>query len=163
MSVFGVFRVRIPRIYTEYGDLRSKCPYSTRMRENTDQKNCEYGHISRSVIWQNFGKKWSFSLIISSGNSAGNWKRHFLCSECFKTRSSHWRYSIKKVFLKTSQISQENTCTRVSFLIKLQADTWLWHGCFSVNFAKFEKTPFFYRTPLGNCIYIIKNEDLHTI
>ena len=29
--------------------------------------------------------------------------------------------SIKKVFFEISQNSQENTCTRVSFLIKLQA------------------------------------------
>ena len=34
------------------------------------------------------------------------------------------RCSVKKVFLRISQISQENTCARVSFLIKLQA--WLW-------------------------------------
>ena len=33
-----------------------------------------------------------------------------------------WRCSVKKVFLKISQNSQENTCTRVS-LIKLQAST----------------------------------------
>ena len=29
--------------------------------------------------------------------------------------------SVKKVFLEISQNSQENTCARVSFLIKLQA------------------------------------------
>ena len=31
------------------------------------------------------------------------------------------RYSIKKVLLEISQNSQENTCARASFLIKLQA------------------------------------------
>ena len=31
------------------------------------------------------------------------------------------RFSVKKVFLEISQNSQKNTCTRVSFLIKLQA------------------------------------------
>ena len=31
------------------------------------------------------------------------------------------RCSVKKVFLEISQNTQENTCTRVSFLIKLQA------------------------------------------
>ena len=31
------------------------------------------------------------------------------------------RCSVKKVFLEISQNSQENTCVRVSFLIKLQA------------------------------------------
>ena len=40
---------------------------------------------------------------------------HFIC------RSSHQRCSVKKVFLEISQNSQENTCARVSFLIKLQA------------------------------------------
>ena len=29
--------------------------------------------------------------------------------------------SVKKLFLKTSENSQENTCARVSFLLKLQA------------------------------------------
>ena len=32
-----------------------------------------------------------------------------------------WRCSVEKVFLEISQNSQENTCARVSFLIKLQA------------------------------------------
>ena len=32
------------------------------------------------------------------------------------------RYSEKKVFLKISQNLQENSCARVSFLIKLQAN-----------------------------------------
>ena len=35
-------------------------------------------------------------------------------------RSSHRRCFIKKVLLKTSLNSQENTCVRVSFLIKLR-------------------------------------------
>ena len=33
------------------------------------------------------------------------------------------RCSVKKVFLEISQNSQENTCARVSFSIKLQAET----------------------------------------
>ena len=37
---------------------------------------------------------------------------------------------MKKVFLEILQNSQENTCDRVSFLIK-------WHSCFPVNFGKF--------------------------
>ena len=31
--------------------------------------------------------------------------------------------SVKKVFLEISQNSKENTCARVSFLIKLQTDS----------------------------------------
>ena len=42
------------------------------------------------------------------------------------------RCSVKKMFLKISQNSQENICVRVSFLIKLQ-----------VNFSKFSRTLFF--------------------
>ena len=51
----------------------------------------------------------------------------------------------KKVFLKISQNSQENTCARVSFLITLLKKR-LWHRCFLVNFAKFSRTPFLQNT-----------------
>ena len=65
------------------------------------------------------------------------------------------RCSVKKVFLEIWQNSQENTCDRVSFLIKLKvADLRLatllkkrlWHRCFPVNFA-ISKNTFSYRTP----------------
>ena len=63
------------------------------------------------------------------------------------------RCSVREVFLEISQNSQENTCVRVSFLIKLQS---LWHRCFPVNFAKFLRTPFFTEylrwLPLGNSL-----------
>ena len=36
------------RIRTEYGDLRSKSPYSFRMRETTNQKNSKYRHFLRN-------------------------------------------------------------------------------------------------------------------
>ena len=57
------------------------------------------------------------------------------------------RCSVIKVFLEISQNSQESTCARASILIKLQASPLtllkkrLWHRCFSVNFAKFLRTP----------------------
>ena len=47
------------------------------------------------------------------------------------------RYSVKKVFLKMSQNSQENTCDWASFLIKLQ-----------IEFCESFKNTLFYRTPL---------------
>ena len=37
------------RIWTEYGKILLISPYSVQMRENTDQKNSEYRHFSRSV------------------------------------------------------------------------------------------------------------------
>ena len=73
--------------------------------------------------------------------------------QLYLSRSSHRRCSVgKEVFLKISQISQENTCSRVSFLIELQAETCsflkkiLWHRCFPLNFAKFLRTPFLQNT-----------------
>ena len=42
------FRSVFSRIRTECGEMRSISPYSVRMRENTDQKNSEYGHFSCS-------------------------------------------------------------------------------------------------------------------
>ena len=64
------------------------------------------------------------------------------------TRGVLW----KKLFLKISQNSQENTCARVSFLIKLKASALrfikrrLWHWCFPVNFVKFLRSPFLQST-----------------
>ena len=52
--------------------------------------------------------------------------------------------SVKKVFLEMSQNSQENTCARVSFLIKLQA----LRPVFSNEFCEISKNTFSYRTPL---------------
>ena len=68
------------------------------------------------------------------------------------------RCSVKKVFLVIAENSQENTCVRVSSLIKLQVCNFikkgtleacnfikkrLRHRCFPVNFAQFLRTPFF--------------------
>ena len=61
-----------------------------------------------------------------------------------KARSSHWRCSITKVFLKISQNSQGYICSRVYFLIKK-----LWHRCFHVNFAKYLRTRFLQNTSGG--------------
>ena len=61
-------------------------------------------------------------------------------------RSSHQRRSIKKVFLKISQNSQENSCVGDPFLIQLQACNFikkrLRHRCFPVYLAKFLRVPF---------------------
>ena len=71
--------------------------------------------------------------------SCGSW--FILWSLIYFTKAVTQKCSVKKVFCK---ISQENTCARVSFLIKLQiSDLRLWHRCFPVNFVKFLRTPFF--------------------
>ena len=41
--------------------------------------------------------------------------------ESFVSEAVVWRCSVEKVLLEISQNSQENTCARVSFLIKWQA------------------------------------------
>ena len=68
--------------------------------------------------------------------------------------------SVKKAFLKISQNSQENTCDRVSFLIKERVSFLskkrLWHRCFPANFANFLRTPYLQNTSaqlLLNVIY----------
>ena len=75
-------------------------------------------------------------------------------------RNSHRRSSIKKIFLKLSQNSQENTCFGVSILIKLQTEILLkkriQNRCCPVNFAKFLGTSFF-RRPLGDCFCHLKS------
>ena len=57
------------------------------------------------------------------------------------------RCSVKKVFLKISQNSQENTCARVSLIMLQEPPVTLlkkrlWHMCFPANYAKFLRTPF---------------------
>ena len=64
------------------------------------------------------------------------------------------RCSVKKVFFKISQFTRKHLCQSLFFnkvaglrpaiLLKNR----LWHGCFSVNFAKFLETPF-YSTPMA--------------
>ena len=61
-------------------------------------------------------------------------------------RSSHWRCTVKKVFLKISQISQENVFVGVSFNKIEGLKTWnfikkrLQDRCFPLKFARFLRT-----------------------
>ena len=79
---------------------------------------------------------------------------------CFLLRISHskkihqteavaQRCSVKKVFLEISQNSLENTCARVSFLIKLQAciKKETLPQVFSSEFCESSKNTFSCRTP----------------
>ena len=52
-------------------------------------------------------------------------------------RISHWRCSIKRVFLKISENSQESNWGPQLYLKRR-----LWHRCFPVNFTRFLRTPF---------------------
>ena len=71
---------------------------------------------------------------------------------------------LKKMFLEISQNSQESTCARVSFLIKLQVE-----ACnlikketlaqvFSCEFWEISKNTFFHRTPLVAASKKVQND-----
>ena len=62
-----------------------------------------------------------FSRTPFSQSTSGRLLLWLIKYEILIVRSSHQRCSIKKVFLKTFQNSQGNTCARVPFLIKFQA------------------------------------------
>ena len=71
-----------------------------------------------------------------------------ICARKFEIdRNSHHRCSVKKIFLENSQNSQENTCARVSFLIKLQTFRFIRKQTlaqvFSCEFCEFSKNTFF--------------------
>ena len=75
-----------------------------------------------------------------------------------KYRSSHRRCSIKKGVLKNlAKFTGKHLCQSLFFnkVAGLRPATSLkkrlWHTCFSVNFAKFLRTLFFYRTPPDDC------------
>ena len=58
------FQSVFSRIWSEYGNVYSKFLYSVQMRVNTDQKNSEYGHFSRSACM-----KWADKIFVYSVQS----------------------------------------------------------------------------------------------
>ena len=105
--------------------------------------------LENHVLVSNLNRKGCDLLQID----LSHWKRSALSCWVFHfVRSNHQRCSIKKLFLICSENSQENTCDKVSFLIKLQ--TWaynvlkkrLWHTDFYVNFAKPLRSPYLQNT-----------------
>ena len=47
------------RIWSEYGDLFCKSPFSVQMLENADQRNFEYGHYAVNILVKRIRFKWS--------------------------------------------------------------------------------------------------------
>ena len=94
----------------------------------------------------------SLSLALSLYTS---WKHQKISSFLF-IKTANWGCSVKKVFLEILQNSQENTCARVSFLIKLQA-LGLW--ILSCEFCKVSKNTFF-TEQLQVAASINKNEEV---
>ena len=80
-------------------------------------------------------------------------KRLFVCMGVIYTlKKQPPEVFCQKVFLKISQNSQENTCARVFFLIKLQALGFIKKETlalvFSCKFCEISKNTFIYRTLL---------------
>ena len=89
--------------------------------------------------------RWSWS------KTGANWKRQVL--RAWNTEAVVWRCSVKKLFLKISQNSQENTCARVSFneVASLRPATSLKETLaqvFSCEFFQISKNTYLHRTPL---------------
>ena len=70
------------RIRTDYGEILRISPHSFRMWENTDQKNSEYRHFSRSVRWKpetysepsRTSKMELFTKIVNGFQPVNNWE-----------------------------------------------------------------------------------------
>ena len=101
--------------------------------------------------WNNLNVKSMLWVSLTITKVKKDPKFNFLFSTIFKaarkTEAVAERCSVKKVFSEISQNSQENTCAGVSFLIKLQACSFifikrLWRRCFPGPFAKFLRTPY---------------------
>ena len=79
--------------------------------------------------------------------------------------SSHQRCSIKKLFLKILQYSQENTCVGVSLITfqdEIPANTFkrLQHRCVPVSIAKILRTPIFEESLKAAVLHIKISPDL---
>ena len=82
------------------------------------------------------------SLPTKEISTTFSWKQNSNVGyEMVVIKSSHQRCSVKKLFLETSQNSQEKTCARAFF--NKVAGLRLCHRCFPVNFIKFLRTTFF--------------------
>ena len=103
-----------------------------------------------------FKNHWGLKLFLKCHRRSQNvyffllGTNHFIKHSGVFFRSSRLEVFCKKVVLGNSKNSEESTCARVSFLIKLQAldsqfylKKSLWHRCFPVNFVKFLRTQSF--------------------
>ena len=59
------FQSVFPRIRTEYREIRSNSSNLVQMRGNTDQKNCEYRHFSRSVTFASLIFVFRWRILLS--------------------------------------------------------------------------------------------------
>ena len=107
-----------------------------RLLRKLNSHNCDFG----SQMWVT-----RFNFQKNHGNPTSGEPYYYSPQSGLKKR--FLRGSVKKVFLKILQNSQENTCISVSVLIKLRKR--LWHRCFSA------RTPFLQNTSSGLLMYVI--------
>ena len=83
----------------------------------------------------------------------------------YLTETDTQRCSVRKVFLKISQNSQENSCARASFLIKLQVCNFvkkeILPQVFSCKFCEILRTPFFIGHLWGLLLYLRDETKTH--
>ena len=104
--------------------------------------------IERPLYSRRFLHRFSCIMITYSISSSLCKKSYLQCYRFYNFpffTSSHWRRLLEKRLLEISQNSQENTCGRVSFLIKLQTEaapsdlSWVFSWRFLVYFTSTEK------------------------
>ena len=103
-----MFRSSHPQVFCKKGVLRNFAKF-------TGKHLCQGLFFNKYPDACNFIKKKTL-VQVSSCEFCEISKNAFI-----HTEADVQRCSVKKVFLETSQNSQENACVRVSFLIKLQA------------------------------------------
>ena len=96
--------------------------------------------IKRQYVWFRRGIKFRKNNL-----------KYFFCNLFnIEAKAVAQRCSVKKVFLKISQNSQENTCARDSVLINfIKKETLV--QVFSCEFCEIFKTPFFLQNIFGGC------------
>ena len=124
-------------------------------RKNSQYKSGSHFHQCLTINKHHLPLKDIFEARLSK-------EHHMEKKGFFYWQSSHPEvFCKKKVFLKISQNSQENTCARVSFLIKLQFGFIKKEALaqvFSCEFSEISKDNFFHRIPLvAASVFAIKN------
>ena len=82
--------------------------------------------VQGNTTW--FESESFFAVLFTTAKSGGLHRKliRYLFAGRAIVKSNHRRWSIKKVFLKISQNSQEDTCSRASLLVKLLKDSFLY-------------------------------------
>ena len=84
------------RIRTEYGEIWSICPYSVRMRENTDQNNSEYEHFLHSARFT--AKRVSIMKFISKFKTVV-WHQFWARTNFTHKQKTHIYHKLKPGFI----------------------------------------------------------------